>query len=311
MPSDSVVTASIGEALDRAVRLDGAGRGRFEAGAELSSWPGIVHGGGLVAALDTAARRIGGGAAGGARRIEARLTSSVPVRTALDLDAGAREGGAAVAVLDGGQPLTMASIAALDARVRGEAAPAWRGGAEGVALPTSETCLACGADNSLGLRLVLAFDEEGVWVRIAPPAAWRDGRALHPALAPVVLDEIAWWLGALVMRQGGLTNRISLDLLDPGAAVEEEIVAAGRFEDVAAVDRRGTFWRAVVALSRADGRPLARAAIVFRGGPEYSVRQMPYFRSRTAPEVFRRMFPGHAECGAGDASTSPDLPASA
>ena len=40
---------------------------------------------------------------------------------------------------------------------------------------------------------------------------------LHPALAPVVLDEIAWWLGALAMREGGLTNRIVGDSSSRGA----------------------------------------------------------------------------------------------
>jgi len=288
---------SIGDVLDRAVRVDG----RFEPGAELQSWPGIVHGGGLVAAMDAAVRRLGGRDSDGARRIEARLTSSVPIGAALELDAAAREPGAVVSVLDRGQPLTMTTVAPLDPAAAGEAAPGWLGGADGSLLPTSETCLACGADNPLGLRLALSFDGDGVWVRFAPPRAWRWGDGLHPALAPVALDEIAWWLGALVMREGGLTNRISLDLFDPGAPVDGEIVAAGRFGDATPVDRRQTFWRTTVALMQSDGRPLARAAIVFRGGPDYSVRQIPYFRSRTAPDVFRRMFPGREKSGAGDA----------
>ena len=290
---------SIAEALDRAVRVDGARGGRFEPGAELQSWPGIVHGGGLVAAMDAAARRLGGRDGDGARRIEARLTASVPIGGPLELDAAAREPGAVVSVLERGQPLTMATVAPLDPAAAVDRAAGWRGGDDGHRLPTSETCLACGADNPLGLRLALHFDGDGVWVRFAPPRAWRSGAALHPALAPVALDEIAWWTGALVMREGGLTNRISLELLDPGASVDGEVVAAGRFDDVTPVDRRRTFWRTAVALMRPDGRPLARAAIVFRGGPEYSVRQIPYFRSRTAPEVFKRMFPGREERGAG------------
>ena len=39
---------------------------------------------------------------------------------------------------------------------------------------------------------------------------------------------------------------------------------------------------------------LATAAIVFRAGADYSARQMTYFRSRTDPEVFARMFPAYA-----------------
>jgi hypothetical protein len=284
---------TIAAALGRAVRVDGDGRGRFEAGVELSSWPGIVHGGALAAALDEAGRRLGGG--DGPRRVEARLTASVPIASALALDGEAREGGAAVSLVDRGQPLSMATVAALGAPAAEAPEPPWRGGATGFALPTSETCLACGAGNSLGLQLALAFDDEGVWVRTIPRAAWRADGGLHPALAPVVLDEVAWWLGALVMREGGLTNRIAVELLDPEAlvAADGEIAAAGRFADVVAVDRRKTFWRTAVALTGPDGRPLARAAIVFRGGAEYSERQIPYFRPRTPPEVFRRMFPNH------------------
>ena len=284
---------TIAAALGRAVRVDVDGRGRFEAGVELSSWPGIVHGGALAAALDEAGRRVGGG--DGPRRVEARLTASVPIAAAVALEGEARDGGAAVSLVDRGQPLSMATIAALEAS--GTAAPApWCGNADGFALPTTETCLACGAGNSLGLRLALAFDDEGVWVRTTPREGWRAAGGLHPALAPVVLDEVAWWLGALVMRQGGLTNRIAVELLDPGALVAEdgEIAAAGRFADVVAVDRRKTFWRTAVALTGPGGRLLARAAIVFRGGTEYSERQLPYFRPRTPPDVFRRMFPNHA-----------------
>jgi len=282
---------TIALALARAVRLGADGRGRFEAGPELQSWPGIVHGGGLVAALDEAALRLGAGK--GARRIEARLTSSVPAGPSVALEGYAREGMAGVSLLDDGQPLTTATVSALGPE-DGSGAPAWAGGTAGWPLPMSEQCLACGAANPLGLQVRLAFDDDGVWARLTPRESWRAAGALHPALAPVALDEVAWWLGALVMKEGGLTNRISVALLDPGAPVDGEVVAAGRFEEVAPVDRRRTFWRTAVTLGAGDGRLLARAAIVFRGGPEYSARQLDYFQPRTAPGVFRRMFPNYA-----------------
>jgi hypothetical protein len=44
----------------------------------------------------------------------------------------------------------------------------------------------------------------------------------------------------------------------------------------------------------ADGTLIASATIVFRPGVEYSERQMSYFRSRTDPEIFARMFPAYA-----------------
>ena len=67
----------------------------------------------------------------------------------------------------------------------------------------------------------------------------------------------------------------------------------GRFADVTPVDRRRTFWRTRSALLAADGTLLATAAIVFRAGADYSERQMAFFRSRTDPEIFERMFPNH------------------
>jgi hypothetical protein len=63
---------------------------------------------------------------------------------------------------------------------------------------------------------------------------------------------------------------------------------------VTAVDRKRSFWRTETALLGADGSVIASASIVFRGGADYSAPQMEYFRSRTPPEIFRRMFPNYA-----------------
>jgi hypothetical protein len=162
-------------------------------------------------------------------------------------------------------------------------------------MPLSDQCLACGAHNPLGLQLGLRWDDDGVWGRFLPRAPWRGpGDRLDPALAPVLLDEIAWWLGALVTKEGGLTNRISVTLLRPDAAAPGPVTAVGRFADVTPVDRRRIFWRTRAGVLAADGTVLAVASIVFRPGAEYSARQMPFFRARTDPGVFARMFPGYA-----------------
>ena len=62
-----------------------------------------------------------------------------------------------------------------------------------------------------------------------PRDPWQrpDGR-LEPALAAVILDEVAWWLGALVSQEGGLTNRIDLVMRRPDSAVSGPLLAAGR-----------------------------------------------------------------------------------
>jgi hypothetical protein len=290
---------TIAQVMAAAARLGPDGRGRFLAPARLQSWPGIVHGGGIVALLDAAARALRPGDA--PRRIEGRLTSSVPIETPLDLEGHAERDVATVTILERAQPLTSATI---DAGPTGdvgeaEAVPPEAGWSvparEGWPMPLSDQCLACGAHNPLGLQLGLRFDRDGVWARFLPRAPWRGpGDRLDPALPPVLLDEVAWWLGALATKEGGLTNRISVTLLRPDAPVSGPITAIGRFADVTPVDRRRTFWRTRSGLVAADGTLLAVAVIVFRPGAEYSARQMSYFRARTDPEIFARMFPNHA-----------------
>jgi hypothetical protein len=64
--------------------------------------------------------------------------------------------------------------------------------------------------------------------------------------------------------------------------------------DVTPVDRKRTFWRTESTLSTSSGALIATASIVFRGGADYSERQMAYFKARTPPGIFRRMFPNYA-----------------
>ena len=283
---------TIAAVMAAAARLGPDGRGRFLAPARLQSWPGIVHGGGLVALLDAAAQTLG--PYDRPRRLEGRLTSSVPIETPLDLEGHADGASATVTILERGQPLTSTAVDAAPVEAAAEAG--WSaGGREGWPMPLSDQCLACGARNPLGLQLGLRFDDEGVWACFLPREPWRrPGDRLDPALAPVLLDEVAWWLGALVTKEGGLTNRISVTLLRPDAVAPGPITAIGRFADVTPIDRRRVFWRTRSGLLAADGTLIASATIVFRPGVEYSERQMSYFRSRTDPEIFARMFPAYA-----------------
>jgi hypothetical protein len=240
--------------------------------------------------VDAVSDRLGRGP--GPRKLEGRLTSSVPIATALDLVTERSGGVISLSIRAGGQTLTSGGVTPLGTPAT---STPWRRQGEGSPLPMSDQCLACGARNPIGLRVGLTFDGEGVWAEVTPREAWRGaGGRVHAALAPVILDEVAWWLGALVMKEGGLTNRLAISLLEPDAFFGETLVAAGRFLDVVPIDRKRTFWRTESTLSTASGRVLATGSIVFRGGPEYSARQIPFFKSRTSPEIFRRMFPDHA-----------------
>jgi hypothetical protein len=281
---------TIGHAVKAAIRLADQHCGQLRVSPALQSWPGIVHGGAVVAVLDAVAIRLG--VTGRARIVEGRLTSSLPPDTDLELEAEPWEDGLTLNVFRNREVLSSGTIRpGRDAAV-GDAI--WAGGADGTLLPTSDDCLACGARNPLGLQLAPRFDDEGVWAVSMPGREWRrpDG-SLDDATLPVLLDEIAWWLGALVAKEGGVTNRIALTLSAPVPA-GVPLVVSGRFGDVTPIDKRRMFWRTSCAVRLVDGTPCATASIVFRGGPEYSQHQLPYFRARTPSTVFRRMFPGYA-----------------
>jgi acyl-coenzyme A thioesterase PaaI-like protein len=87
------------------------GRGRLHARPTLQSWPGIVHGGGVVALLDLAAMAFG--RAPMPRVVDARLTAPVPIDTTLALEGHADDGAVRLSVLQDGQPLASGAISAL------------------------------------------------------------------------------------------------------------------------------------------------------------------------------------------------------
>src|SRR5262249_49239393 len=258
----------------------------LDAPAVLQSWPGIVHGGCLVALVDAVAERLG--RVPGPRRVEGRLTSSGPVEAALDLLTEQSAETIRRGIRQDGQNLTSGGVLALPESPR---VSSWTGDDSGRSLPMSDQCLACGALNPLGLQAAISFDDTGVWTRLVPRDPWRAGHRLHPALAPVLLDEVSWWLGALAMKQGGLTNRLTVSLHETEIPLGEPLIAGGRFAEVTPIDKRRTFWRTETSLRTASGRLLATGSIVFRGGPEYSQRPIPYFKSRSTPPTLPPLFP--------------------
>ncbi len=281
-------TAAIGAVLARAVGAPAGAAVPLQAPPALESWPGVVHGGAVAALLDLLAGDAG--APRGPRAMEARLTTAVPTTTALTVERRAAPGAVALTIARAGSLLVSATVSAGWT----PATPAWPGGDGGLALPTSERCLACGEANPVGLRVRLRFDGCGVWATLDPPPTWLEAGRPHAALAPVLLDEVAWWLGALTMGEGGVTNRLALGLAAEDAPVSGPLVAAGRLAEVAPIDRRRTFWRTTVALADRTGAVLAAGTVVFRGGVEYSGAQLGYFRARTPPATFARMFPRYA-----------------
>jgi hypothetical protein len=166
--------------------------------------PETAHGGSVLGAVDLVA------GIPGSRTVSGIYRRRVRVGVPLSLSLARADGEVAYRLLDGADPL-------VEGRVRGEAAsvavsppaPA----RHGHALPISRTCFACGIDNPLGLRLRLYFDDETVHAAWTSSDGFReDGGALAAVALTTLLDEAAFWLGALATGEAGMTTDLRVTL---------------------------------------------------------------------------------------------------
>src|SRR5499433_3063287 len=130
-------------------------------------------------------------------------------------------------------------------------------------LPISRTCFACGTDNELGLRAELAFDANAVRGTWQPRAPFRraDG-TLAPAALTTLLDEAAFWLGALATGESGMTTELRVTLHAPAPA-DGPITVSGARSTVHARASDPRYWETAVAARDAAGRLVATANITF------------------------------------------------
>jgi len=284
-----VTLTTIERALADCLSLDADGRGRLRLAATFQGFPETAHGGGILAALDLAgARWIN---ATTPRTIAAQIQKTVPLEIAVPLAAHAAGPDVNLVLGDDGQPLARG-------RVTPSApgpAPRWEGaspGGNGRGLPLSRGCVACGTENPLGLRIRLRFDDRWVWSEYRPPETYRtpDGR-IAAALYTVLLDEMAWWLGALASGEAGVTTEISVTLHRPAHPFGARLLALGARERVAAVGERGHFWKTETVVLGSDGALLASGAIMFAGSRAYSKRLIPRLLALNPPERLRAIFP--------------------
>ena len=277
MPTtDALLRAAIhGAADDLTLTLDTAFQGL----------PDTAHGGTLLAIVDALAELPG------ARDIVGHYRRRVPLAVPLKLAVTRSPHAVACRVLD-------ASAAVL---VEGQAQRARSADAGGgppavdVPLPVSRTCFACGVDNPIGLRARLAFDTHavgGTWTP-DPRFVGADGRLATVALT-TLLDEAAFWLGALATGESGMTTELRVTLSDgtwtgAGAAVRiggERAAVRPRADD-------GRYWETRVGAWDESGRLLARAAITFvtvRGAARRLVNGL---LSINPTDVVRRVFPAY------------------
>ncbi len=271
--------------------LEADGRGRLTLPGLLQGFPETAHGGAVLAAFDQIAAPWISPAA---RTVTAQIQKSVPLETPLPLRVEPAPGDVSLTLGEDRRPLARARVASTP-HASAPARDGWGGvPARGLALPTSRGCLACGTENPVGLRVQLRFEDRWVWAQCRPTETYRtpDGR-IAPVLYTVLLDEMAWWLGALASGEAGVTTEFSVTLYRPAHPFGETLLALGARDRVAVTDERGHFWMTETAVLAPDGAPLAWGRITFAGSRAYSKRLVPRLLEWNPPERLRPIFPTH------------------
>ncbi len=261
--------------------------------------PETAHGGSVLALFDTLASRRGPRTVRG--RYLRRVPLGVPLTLALSRDAvglGCRVAEHDGTVLVDGRvaPADTTACEPTAAPDRGTEVPARdaeTAAPNAVPLPVSLTCLACGLENPLGLRARLMFDATAVSTAWTPRPEFRtpDG-ALSPIVLTTLLDEAAFWLGALASGESGMTTELSVTLHGDNAADGAVFISGAR----AAVRRRADdprYWETRLSATDARGRPLATAAITFVAVRGAARRLVTGMLAINPPEVVRRAFPAY------------------
>ena len=247
----------------------------------LSGLPDTAHGGSVLAAFHALAKVTG------SQQVRGTYRKRVPLGTPLRLTLAREPDGLACRLFDD------AGAVLVDGGVRGaaDAPPALTpAGDDGAPLPITSTCLVCGVDNALGLRAQLSFDDERVWTRWAPraTAAGADG-SLAPIALTALLDEAAFWLGALASGESGMTTELALTLHRDIAFGEPVVVAGARSRTRARGD--GRFWETEITAADTSGEIVASGRIVFVAVRGAARRLVAGLLSRNPPEILRRVFP--------------------
>lgn len=265
-----------GRGEDRALTLDPAFQGL----------PETAHGGSVLAAFDAVSGRHG------PRDLHGHYLKRVPLGVPLRLRVREAGGACELELSHDGGVLVTGRVAGAG----GAAAHAPGGGpppSGAAALPVSRACFACGVDNPLGLGVQLHADDRAVGGTWTPRPGFRlaDG-TLAAVAVTTLLDETAFWLGALATGESGMTTQLRVTLHGAARAGGAITVAGARGSARPRADAR--YWDTEVAARDGDGRLVASAAITFvaiRGAARRLVTGM---LAINPPEVIRRVFPAYA-----------------
>jgi hypothetical protein len=289
------VIETIGEALANVVHVtpDPTGvRGELIFPPVFQGFPNATHGGGMVAAFDRVAKQCAREQEG-PRRLATKILRTVPLETQLSLTAAHHDSEVNVTLSHGTEPVAHATARNGGGMADGGDFSRWaqRSGPHWGA-PITRGCLACGSENPIGCQLRLSFDDRWLWseYQARPPYRSADG-ILDPALFPIVLDEIGWWLGAIRTGEAGVTVEVETTVYGDEVAFDEPLVFLGEHAAATAADAKGHFWRAAGGIFTRSGRLLASTTVIYAASRIYSKRLIPALLTLNPPESVRRIFP--------------------
>lgn len=246
--------------------------------------PDTAHGGSVLAAFDAVA------ALDGPRVLAGRYLRRVPLGVPLALTVTPHDDGIACSLTDqaGGLLVDGRVGAAADASTIAPPATA----KDVLALPVSRACLACGIDNPFGLRARLVADDRTVSTTWTPRASLQTRGGLAPVALTTLLDETAFWLGALATGESGMTTELDITLRRiPAADADvtvwgERALVRPRADDARYWDTRVEAW---------DGAgAVASARITFVAVRGAARRLVTALRAFNPSEVVQRVFPAYA-----------------
>jgi hypothetical protein len=252
--------------------------------------PDMAHGGSLLAAFDAMA---GGRDRAAPREIFGHYRRKVPLNTPLPVEVKGSISGVEFRLSDGRGLLVEGWVRPADPSPD---RPGPRGSpGDGLPLPVATRCFACGTQNPLGLQVALRFDEQRVWTEYLPREPFRtsEGRLTTAALT-TLLDETAFWLGALASGESGMTTELRVILHRPQVEFGKPLIVVGEREQ--AVPRAGDprYRETAAAILSAEGDLLASARITFVAVRGAAKRLIAGILKRNPPEILRRVFPAYA-----------------
>jgi hypothetical protein len=260
--------------------LTGAGASRtltLERGFQ--GLPDTAHGGSVLAVFDALGGRRG------PRALRGHYLKRVPLGTPLALRVAAV---GRFTLLDGDTALVEGG---LDEPF--DAGPAIEPPAvSAMALPISRGCFACGTDNPLGLAARLRADDAAVGGTWTPRPGFREADGtLAPVALTTLLDESAFWLGALATGESGMTTELRVTLHGEPKADEPITVSGARAAVRPRADAR--YWDTTITARTAGGRLVASAGITFVAVRGAARRLATGMLAVNDAALLRRVFPAY------------------